>query len=93
MSVDHDEVSLSAKKQAVKDQKEIDELADELHVGNLKRLVGAEAANYTGGIEEMYEKMLAKIESLASDVEKSSARVFEQVQNHSKLRIKNAIFR
>ncbi|CAE5966575.1 unnamed protein product [Arabidopsis arenosa] len=86
MSVDCDESSLSAKKQSAKDQKEIDALAEGLQVGDLKRLVGAEAANYTGGIEEMYERMLAKIESLASDVEKSSARVFEQEKHNRKLR-------
>ncbi|CAH2054482.1 unnamed protein product [Thlaspi arvense] len=81
MNEDRDEGSLSAKKQAMKDQKEMDALADGLQVENLKRLVGAEAANYTGGIEEMYERMLAKVESLASEVEKSSARVLELVQS------------
>ncbi|KAL1193803.1 hypothetical protein V5N11_031932 [Cardamine amara subsp. amara] len=86
MSVDRDEGSLSGKKQAVKDQKEIDALAEGFQVGNLKRLVGAEAANYTGGIEQMYERMLAKIEGLVSDVEKSSARVFEQDKHNRKLR-------
>lgn len=86
MSVDCDESSLSAKKQSAKDQKEIDALAEGFQVGELKRLVGAEAANYTGGIEEMYERMLAKIESLASDVEKSSARVFQQEKHNRKLR-------
>ncbi|ESQ49195.1 hypothetical protein EUTSA_v10021171mg [Eutrema salsugineum] len=90
MNVDHDEGSLSAIKQAVKDQKEIDALADGLQVGNLKRLVGAEAANYTGGIEEMYERMLAKVESLALEVEKSSARVLELDNHNRKLRYRVA---
>ncbi|XP_006298122.2 BRISC complex subunit Abraxas 2 [Capsella rubella] len=86
MIVDRDEGSLGAKKQAVKDQKEIDALAEGLQVGDLKRLVGAEAANNTGGIEDMYEKMLAKVQSLASDVEKSSDRVFQQEKHNRKLR-------
>ncbi|VVA96910.1 unnamed protein product [Arabis nemorensis] len=90
MSVDYDEGSLSAKKQAGKDQKEIDALADGLHVGDLRRLVGAEAANYTGGIEEMYEKMLAKVESLASDVERSSAMIYAQDKRNRKLRYRAA---
>ncbi|KAG2272531.1 hypothetical protein Bca52824_067086 [Brassica carinata] len=48
MNEDRDEGSLSGKKQAVKDQKEVDALADGFGVGSLKRLVGAEAASYTG---------------------------------------------
>lgn len=80
MNEDRDEGSLSAKKEAAKDQKEVDALAEGFRVGDLKRLVGAEAASYTGAIEEMYERMLAKVESLASEVEKSSARVLELVQ-------------
>uniref|UniRef100_A0A1J3FC83 BRISC complex subunit Abro1 n=2 Tax=Noccaea caerulescens TaxID=107243 RepID=A0A1J3FC83_NOCCA len=90
MNEDRDEGSLSAKKQALNDQKEIDALAEGLQVGDLKRLVGAEAANYTGGIEEMYERMLAKVESLASEVEKSSARVYEQENRNRKLRYRIA---
>ncbi|CAA7051030.1 unnamed protein product [Microthlaspi erraticum] len=90
MNEDRDEGSLSAKKQALSDQKEIDALAEGLQVGYLKRLVGAEAANYTGGIEEMYERMLAKVESLASEVEQSSAKVFEQDNRNRKLRYRIA---
>ncbi|CAN8270005.1 unnamed protein product [Cochlearia groenlandica] len=90
MSVDRDEGSLSAKKQAGKDQKEIDALSDGFQVRNLNRLVGAEAANYTGGIEDMYERMLAKIESLACDAENSSAMVFEQDKLNRKLRYRVA---
>ncbi|XP_010486424.1 PREDICTED: BRISC complex subunit Abro1-like isoform X2 [Camelina sativa] len=86
MVVDRDEGSLGAKKQAAKDQKEIDALAEGLQVGDLKRLVGAEAASFTGGIEDMYERMLAKIQSLASDVETSSAFVFQQEKHNRKLR-------
>ncbi|XP_010464492.1 PREDICTED: BRISC complex subunit Abro1-like [Camelina sativa] len=86
MIVDRDEGSLGAKKQAAKDQKEIDALAEGLQVGDLKCLVGAEAASFTGGIEDMYEKMLAKIQSLASDVETSSAFLFQQEKHNRKLR-------
>ncbi|CAH8391387.1 unnamed protein product [Eruca vesicaria subsp. sativa] len=82
--------SLSGKKQAVKDQKEVDALADGFQVGSLKRLVGVEAASFTGGIEEMYERMLAKVESLASEVEKSSAKVLELDNHNRKLRYRVA---
>ncbi|KAJ0234008.1 hypothetical protein HA466_0275690 [Hirschfeldia incana] len=90
MNEERDEGSLSAKKEAVKDQKEIDALADGFRVGDLKRLVGAEAASYTGAIEEMYERMLAKVESLASEVENSSAKVLEQENHNRKLRYRVA---
>ncbi|CAN8260029.1 unnamed protein product [Cochlearia groenlandica] len=90
MNVDRDEGSLSAKKQAMKDQKKIDKLAEGLQVGNLRRLVGAEAANYTGAIEDMYESMLAKVEILALEVEKSSARVLELDNHNRKLRYRAA---
>ncbi|KAF8059960.1 hypothetical protein N665_1223s0018 [Sinapis alba] len=90
MNEDRDEGSLSAKKQAVMDQKEVDALADGFGVGSLKRLVGAEAASYTGAIEEMYERMLAKVESLASEVEKSSAKVLELDNHNRKLRYRVA---
>ncbi|XP_010553126.1 PREDICTED: uncharacterized protein LOC104823306 [Tarenaya hassleriana] len=86
MSEDQDEGTLSAKKHAAKAQKEIDALAEGFQVGNLRRMMGAEASNYTGGLEELYERMLAKIESLASLVEKSSTRVFEQDNENRKLR-------
>ncbi|CAF1935886.1 hypothetical protein Bca4012_074767 [Brassica carinata] len=90
MNEDRDEGSLSGKKQAVKDQKEVDALADGFGVGSLKRLVGAEAASYTGGVEEMYERMLAKVESLASEVDKSSAKVLELDNHNRKLRYRVA---
>ncbi|CAH8387681.1 unnamed protein product [Eruca vesicaria subsp. sativa] len=51
----------NVKKQEVKDQKEADALADGFQVGNLMRLVGVEAVNYAGGIEEMYERMFGKL--------------------------------
>ncbi|KAL0744126.1 hypothetical protein Bca4012_085639 [Brassica carinata] len=90
MSEDRDEGSLSAKKEAVKDQREVDALADGFRVGSLRRLVGGEAASFTGGIEEMYERMLAKVESLASEVEKSSAKVLELDNHNRKLRYRVA---
>lgn len=79
MNEDRSEKSLSRKKQVSKVQRELDFCAEGLEVGDLRRLMGTEAANYTSGVEDLYEKMLAKIENLARLVEKSSAKVLEQV--------------
>ncbi|RWW61047.1 hypothetical protein BHE74_00031965 [Ensete ventricosum] len=46
---------------------------------SLERLVGPEATAYTSELEDLYGKMLLKLESLARLVEESSARIFEQV--------------
>lgn len=80
MSEDRHEDSLSGMKQAIKDQREIDACAEGFQVAKLNRLLGSDAANYTGGVEDLYEKMLTKIESVARLVEESSAKVFEQVR-------------
>ena len=80
MREDGNEDSLVQKKMVLKDQKELDKCAQGLEVGNLSRLMGSEALNYTSGLENLYEKMLAKIESLARQVEKSSVKILEQVR-------------
>lgn len=64
-----------------KDQTQLDACAEGFEVGRLSKLMGNEAANYSAGLEDLYEKMLAKIETLARQVEQSSAMVFEQVTN------------
>lgn len=61
-------------------QEELDMWAQGMDVGNLSRLVGPVASNYTVGMEDLYEKMLTKAESLARLVEVSSAKVLEQVR-------------
>lgn len=79
MSEDRNDERLSQRKQVSKIQKELDMCAEGLEVKDLTRLMGSQAVNYTNGMEDVYEKMLAKIENLAGLVEKSSAKVLEQV--------------
>lgn len=66
-------------KQATKDQRELDQCAEGFEVGRLSRMMGSEARSCTEGLEELYQKMLVKIENLTGLVEKSSAMVLEQV--------------
>ena len=90
MAEDRDERSLIDRKRVAKDQSELDMSAEGFEIGGLSRLMGSEAANYTVGLEDLYEKMLAKLEGLARLVEKSSAKVFEQENHNMKLRYKVA---
>lgn len=81
MNEDRNEESLSEKKQAAKEQ-EVDVCAEGFGIANLRRLMmGSEASHHTEGLEDLYEKMLAKIENLATQVEKSNAMVLEQVSH------------
>lgn len=82
--------SLATLRRVSKDQKELDTCAEGFDVGRLSRLVGPDAANYTGEIEELYKKMLDKMVGLARLVEESSARVLEQENHNMKLRYKVA---
>lgn len=75
MNVDKGEESLGQ----LKDQSELDMCAEGLELNSLNRLMGSEAVSYTSGVEDLYEKMLVKIESLARQVENSSAKIREQV--------------
>ncbi|CAL9044695.1 unnamed protein product [Musa banksii] len=52
----------------------------------LERLVGPAATGYTSELEDLYGKMLLKLESLATLVEESSARILEQEGRISELR-------
>ncbi|KAK9141540.1 hypothetical protein Syun_010940 [Stephania yunnanensis] len=83
---------LAARRAALKEQKGLDLYAEGFDVGRLGRLMGSEAANYTSELEGLYEKMLVKLEGLARNVEKSSAKVLEQEQRNMKLRSKFAGF-
>lgn len=80
MNEDRDETSLSGMKQVSSDQSDLDMCTEGFPVSNLSRLMGSEASNYSAGMENFYEKMLSKIDSLAKQVEKSNAKVFEQVR-------------
>lgn len=75
----------------LKDQKELDMCAQGFEVARFSKLMGSNAANYTAEVEDLYDKMLAKLDSLARLVEKSSARVLEQVSIRKKK--KEHIFR
>ncbi|CAK9150442.1 unnamed protein product [Ilex paraguariensis] len=73
-----------------KDQKELDLVAEGFEIGRLSQLMGPEASNYMAELEDLYNKMLAKLDGLARLVEKSSARVVEQENHNMKLRCKVA---
>ncbi|XWS55475.1 hypothetical protein CRYUN_Cryun09bG0003400 [Craigia yunnanensis] len=90
MNEDRNEENLIGMKQTEKDQSELDMCAKGMQIGRLSRLVGPEAVNYTAGLEDLYERMLSKIESLARLVEASSAKVLEQENHNRKLRYKVA---
>lgn len=77
-------------KKGMEDQRELDECAEGFEIGRLRRLMGSDAAKYTGELEDLYSKMLAKLDGLARLVEKSSARVIEQENHNMKLRYKFA---
>ncbi|XP_019187394.1 PREDICTED: uncharacterized protein LOC109181891 [Ipomoea nil] len=74
----------------LEDQKELDMCAQGFGVARFSKLMGSNAANYTAEVEELYDKMLAKLDSLARLVEKSSAKVLEQESHNMKLRCKVA---
>lgn len=60
--------------------------AEGFTVDQLAGLVGPGAAEYTSNVENLYMKMLLKLEGLARQVEKSSADVLEQENKNLKLR-------
>lgn len=62
-------------------QRELDACAEGVQIGSINRLMGSEATNYTAELEDLYEKMLANLDSLARLVEKTSAKVHEQVKS------------
>ncbi|WJZ92876.1 hypothetical protein VitviT2T_011850 [Vitis vinifera] len=83
MAEDDTDATRVSKAQA---QRELDTCAEGVQIGSLRRLMGSEATNYTAGLEDLYEKMLAKLDSLARLVEKTSAKVHEQESHNVKLR-------
>ncbi|KAF5750778.1 BRCA1-A complex subunit Abraxa [Tripterygium wilfordii] len=83
-----EEESSRESKEATRDQRQLNKCAEGFEVRRLRQLLGSESTSYTAGLEDMYEKMLAKIESLARQVETSSAKVLEQENLNRKLRYK-----
>ncbi|XP_031503514.1 uncharacterized protein LOC116266432 [Nymphaea colorata] len=53
-------------------------------------LIGAESANYTAELEDLYRRMLSKLENLSRQVEMSSAMLLEQEKKNLRLRSKIA---
>ncbi|KAJ8898969.1 hypothetical protein K2173_008470 [Erythroxylum novogranatense] len=82
--------TLDEKKQNSRDQSELDMCAEGFGIGNLRRLIGADASNTTTTLEDLYERMLTKIDTLAREVEISSSKVLEQENHNRKLRHKIA---
>lgn len=72
-------MNLKEMKRLAKDQKDLDLYAKGYEIGSLSRLMGSDTVNCMTGVEELYEKMLAKLDSLARQVETSSAKVLEMV--------------
>ncbi|CAL1378626.1 unnamed protein product [Linum trigynum] len=83
-----EEISLVELKKVANDQKELDMCAEGYGVANLNRLIGHEATSYTAGLEDLYEKMLVKIQSLAREVESGNAKVHQLESHNRKLRYK-----
>ncbi|RWR81280.1 BRCA1-A complex subunit Abraxas [Cinnamomum micranthum f. kanehirae] len=84
--------SSNCMKRVAKEQQQrgLDACSQGFEVGRLSRLMGSDAANYTAEMEDLYGKMLGKLESLARAVEKSSAKILEQENRNIKLRWKVA---
>lgn len=83
---ERESANLKEMKRVAKDQKDLEAYAVGYELGSLSRLMGSDAVSYMGGVEELYEKMLAKLDSLARQVEGSSSKVLEMENNNMKLR-------
>ncbi|KAK4418889.1 hypothetical protein Salat_2301700 [Sesamum alatum] len=81
--------SLADRKKQLRDQKQLDTCAEGFDVGRLSKLMGSEAA-YTGELEDLYDKMLAKIDGLSKLVEQTNAKVLEQENHNMRLRCRVA---
>lgn len=78
MVEDGNRESLAEKKDKFNNQRQLDTCAEGFEVTRLSTLMGSEAA-YTTELEDLYGKMLAKIEGLSRLVEETNAKVLEQV--------------
>ncbi|KAL3654815.1 hypothetical protein CASFOL_000601 [Castilleja foliolosa] len=81
--------NLGAKKNSLKDQKQLDSCVEGFEIGRLSKLMDSEAA-HTGELEELYSKMLAKIDGLSRLVEQTNAKVQEQENHNMRLRYRVA---
>ncbi|XP_021744917.1 uncharacterized protein LOC110710879 [Chenopodium quinoa] len=84
---DDENMNLKEMKRVAKDQKDLEAYAAAgYELGSLSRLVGSDAVSYVSGVEELYEKMLARLDCLAAQVEGSSSKVLEMEIHNMKLR-------
>ncbi|KAL3617450.1 hypothetical protein CASFOL_037771 [Castilleja foliolosa] len=81
--------NLGDRKNSLKNQKQLDSCAEGFEIGRLSKLMGSEAA-HTGELEELYYKMLAKIDGLSKSVEQTNAKVQEQENHNMRLRYRVA---
>lgn len=73
------DMDLGEREVEVEDEGEREKKIEGFDREKLKQLVGPSATGYTGALEDMYGKMIAKLQNLARLVEESSALVLEQV--------------
>lgn len=90
MVEDEEGETLEAIRRALKNQKKLDMCAEGFEIGRMSKLVGSEAANYMGELEDLYDKMLCKIDALSKLVEQTSVKVVGQENQNMKLRYKVA---
>ncbi|XP_051130406.1 uncharacterized protein LOC127250951 [Andrographis paniculata] len=89
MVEDEREESLADKKRNLKDQNQLDSSAEGFEIARLSKMMGSEAA-YTNELEELYDKMLSKIDGLSRSVEQTNAQVLEQENHNMRLRCRVA---
>ncbi|GFP92781.1 hypothetical protein PHJA_001422400 [Phtheirospermum japonicum] len=77
--------NLGDQKNSSKDQNQLDSCIEGYETGRLSKLMGSEAA-HTSELEELYYKMLAKIDGLSKSVELTNAKVQEQENHNMRLR-------
>lgn len=90
MAEDEKEQTLGSTKRNLVNQKQLDMCAEGFDIRRLNKLMGTEATNYTSELEDLYGKMLAKIDGLSRSVEQTSAKVLEQENHNMRLRYKVA---
>ncbi|XP_073297888.1 uncharacterized protein [Primulina huaijiensis] len=90
MAEDEKEQTLASTKRNLINQKQLDMCAEDFDIRRLNKLMGSEAANYTSELEDLYGKMLAKMDELSRLVEQTSAKVLEQESHNMTLRYKVA---
>lgn len=81
--------NLADQKRNSKDQNQLDACADNFEIDRLNKMMSSEAA-YTGELEDLYDKMLCKIDGLSRLVEQTNAKVLEQENHNMKLRLRVA---